>query len=249
MGDAPTPRAASRMEGGTDIRAARPAIMMVGRVMSVKTNPPTRGTERGNPNALANDFVYPDPGALVIFPDNHDMSRIFTQLDEDYGLYKIAMAYVLTMRGAPQIYYGTEILMANPGTDSHGIIRSDFPGGWQGDLKNAFTGAGLGETERDAQAYVRTLLKWRQNKVVIHTGELTHFRPRDGIYVYFRHNENESVMVILNKNDDPSRLQLERFEERLKGYTKARDVVENTLFTLDDELQVAGRSALVLELR
>ena len=199
--------------------------------------------------ALANDFIYPDPGALVIFPDNHDMSRIFTQVDEDYGLFKIAMAYVLSMRGAPQIYYGTEILMANPGTDSHGIIRSDFPGGWQGDAKNAFTGEGLTEAEREAQAYVRTLLKWRLNKDVIHTGKVTHFRPQDGTYVYFRHNENESVMVVLNKNQDSTTLKLDRFEERLKGFNEARDVLNGSIVTLDGELMIPPRSAMVLELR
>jgi glycosidase len=199
--------------------------------------------------ALANDFVYPDPDALVIFPDNHDMSRIFTQVDEDYGLFKIAMAYVLSMRGAPQIYYGTEILMANPGTDSHGVIRSDFPGGWQGDAKNAFTGEGLDGAEREAQAYVRTLLKWRLNKDVIHNGKVTHFRPQDGTYVYFRHNENESIMVVLNKNQDSTPLKLDRFEERLKGFTEARDVLNDSMVTLDGELMIPSRSAMVLELR
>jgi len=199
--------------------------------------------------ALANDFVYPDPGALVIFPDNHDMSRIFTQMNEDYGLFKIAMAYVLTMRGTPQIYYGTEILMANPGTDSHGIIRSDFPGGWQGDTKNSFTGEGLNAAEREAQEYVRTLLKWRLNKNVIHTGKVTHFRPQDGTYVYFRYDENETVMVILNKNKDVTPLMLDRFEERLKGFTEARDVLNDVMVALGGQLMIPARSAMVLELR
>jgi glycosidase len=77
--------------------------------------------------ALANDFVYPSPGDLVVFPDNHDMSRIFTQLGGDYDLFRMAIAHTLVVRGVPQIYYGTEILMANPETDDHGLIRSDFP--------------------------------------------------------------------------------------------------------------------------
>ena len=82
---------------------------------------------------LGSDYHYADPSELVIFPDNHDMSRIYTQINEDYGLYRMAIAYILTMRGTPQLYYGTEILMHNRGTDSHGVIRSDFPGGWSGD--------------------------------------------------------------------------------------------------------------------
>jgi glycosidase len=199
--------------------------------------------------ALANDFVYPDPNALVIFPDNHDMSRIFTQLDEDYSLFRMAMAYVLTMRGVPHIYYGTEILMANPGTTDHGIIRSDFPGGWEGDSKNAFTGDGLSEREREAQQYLRTLLKWRQDKEVIHSGKVTHFRPEDGTYVYFRHDEDESVMVVLNKNAKEKDLDLTRFSERLEGYSEAWNVISGSVMTLDENLTLPARSALVLELR
>jgi glycosidase len=199
--------------------------------------------------ALANDFVYPDPNALVIFPDNHDMSRIFTQLDEDYSLFRMAMAYVLTMRGVPHIYYGTEILMANPGTTDHGIIRSDFPGGWEGDGKNAFTGDGLSAREREAQQYLRTLLKWRQDKEVIHSGNVTHFRPDDGTYVYFRHDEDETVMVVLNKNAREKDLDLSRFSERLEGYSEAWNVISGSVMTLDENLTLPARSALVLELR
>jgi glycosidase len=199
--------------------------------------------------ALANDFVYPDPAALVIFPDNHDMSRIFTQLDEDYGLFQMAMAYVLTMRGAPQIYYGTEILMTNPGTTDHGVMRSDFPGGWEGDSRNGFTGNGLSDREQEAQQYLRTLLKWRQDKEVIHSGKLTHFRPEDGTYVYFRHDEESSVMVVLNKNNVETGLDLSRFSERLEGYGEARNVISGSVMTLDKNLTLPARSALVLELR
>jgi glycosidase len=199
--------------------------------------------------ALANDFVYPDPAALVIFPDNHDMSRIFSQLGEDYDLYRMAMAYVLTMRGVPQIYYGTEILMANPGTQAHGVIRSDFPGGWAGDARNADTGAGLTAREREAQAFVRTLLEWRRDKHVIHGGALTHFVPRDGTYVYFRHDAGASVMVVLNKNEEEFTLELERFRERLAGFREGRDVISGNVHALGEALELPPRSVLVLELR
>ena len=199
--------------------------------------------------ALANDFIYPDPAALVIFPDNHDMSRIYTQLGEDYDLFRMAMAYVLTMRGAPQIYYGTEILMANPGTEDHGTIRSDFPGGWAGDHVNAFTGAGLNEQQLEAQAFLKTLLTWRRDKDVIHSGQLTHFVPEDGTYVYFRHDADESVMVVLNKNAEETELDLSRFNERLKGYEKALNVISGKTLQLGSTLKLPARSVLVLELR
>ena len=198
--------------------------------------------------ALANDFIYPDPSALVIFPDNHDMSRIYTQLEEDYDLYRMALAYVLTMRGAPQIYYGTEILMANPGTEGHGVIRSDFPGGWEGDRKNAFTGEGLSDKELAAQNFVQTLLTWRRDKEVIHSGRLTHFVPEDGTYVYFRHDDSDSVMVVLNKNTEEVQLDLLRFDERLEGYQKASDVITGESMQLGGALTLPARSVRVLEL-
>jgi len=198
--------------------------------------------------ALANDFIYPDPGAMVIFPDNHDMSRIYTQLEEDDDLFQMAIAYTLTMRGTPQVYYGTEILMSNPGTEGHGVIRSDFPGGWAGDQKNAFTGEGLSERELEAKAFMKNLLTWRRDKDVIHSGQLTHFVPEGGTYVYFRHNADESVMVILNKNTSDTELQLARFSERLQGYQTARDVIRNEELQLGASLHMPARSVRVLEL-
>lgn len=198
--------------------------------------------------ALANDFVYPDPSALVVFPDNHDMSRIYTQLGEDYALYQMALAYTLTMRGIPQIYYGTEVLMSNPGTDSHGVIRSDFPGGWAGDRKNAFEGKGLTKREFEAQTFVKTLLNWRRDKDVIHSGQLTHFVPENGTYVYFRHDADESVMVILNKNEEQTELELARFNERLAGYDRALDVISSEQQALGSSLILPPRSVKILEL-
>ncbi|MFT7606218.1 MAG: glycosidase, partial [Saprospiraceae bacterium] len=119
---------------------------------------------------LAQDFVYAAPEELVVFPDNHDMSRIFTQLNEDYDKLKNAIAYILTVRGVPQFYYGTEILMTNPGTGDHGIIRSDFPGGWEGDTINAFNNIGLTTQQMDAHAFFKKLLNWRKTATVVHHG-------------------------------------------------------------------------------
>lgn len=133
---------------------------------------------------LSNDFLYVDPFKHVIFPDNHDMSRIYSQLGEDYNLYKLAMVYFTTIRGTPQFYYGTEVLMSNMGDNSHGNIRSDFPGGWQGDKINGFSGKGLTGKQLEAQTFIKKLLNWRKNSKVIHQGKLMHFVPIDGVYVY-----------------------------------------------------------------
>lgn len=197
---------------------------------------------------LGNDFLYPDPFRLVIFADNHDMSRIYTQLGEDPDLYRMAMVYLLTMRGVPQIYYGTEILMSHPGTDSHGEIRSDFPGGWPDDAVNAFTGAGLGAAEREAQAFVRKLLRWRRTAGAVHGGKLMQFVPVGNVYAYFRYDEDDVVMVVYNLDAETQVLDTSRFTERLGQRPAATDVISGKRFNLSRELVLESRSVLLLEL-
>jgi glycosidase len=149
----------------------------------------------------------------------------------------------------PQIYYGTEILMTSPVKRVDGVIRSDFPGGWAGDAANAVSGEGLTAAQREAQAFLRTLLHWRREKDVIHSGALTHFRPENGTYVYFRHDADDSVMVALNKNTASVALELDRFAERLQGFRAARDVISGAELTLGETLELPPRSVRVLELK
>ncbi|MDF2179030.1 glycoside hydrolase family 13 protein [Aliiglaciecola sp. CAU 1673] len=196
---------------------------------------------------LANDFVYGDPYALVIMPDNHDMSRIFTQLNEDPALWKMAMVLFATTRGTPQFFYGTEILMSHPGTDAHGAIRTDFPGGWPGDKVNAFSGKGLTTAQQDAQAFMRKLLNWRKTASAVHSGKLTHFAPSDGHYVYFRHTDKQMVMVVLNKDDKPLNFAPQRYAEVLGERRKGRDVLSGQAVDLQ-ALSVAPKSAIIIDL-
>ena len=136
--------------------------------------------------SLANDYMYGTPNNIMIFPDNHDMDRIFTQLDEDFDLWKMAMSMYFPMRGTFQRYYGTDILMTHTGSSDHGDIRADFPGGWKGDTINAFTGEGLSPEQLEAQEWIRTLAKLRRNSCALNSGELLHYIPKDEVYVYFR---------------------------------------------------------------
>ena len=119
-------------------------------------------------HAMANDFLYPNPDKLLLLVDNHDMSRIFAQLDERLDRFEMAMIYLFTTRGTPQLFYGTEILMSNPDNADHGVIRSDFPGGWAGDKVNAFTGQGLGDVQHRVHQFLTKLLNWRKNAPAIH---------------------------------------------------------------------------------
>lgn len=197
---------------------------------------------------LANDFLYADPNNLVTFPDNHDMSRIFTQLNEDVALTKIAIAYILTIRGIPQIYYGTEILAANPNSDSHGEIRSDFPGGWKGDKVNAFTGEGLTKDQKNVQNFTKKLLNYRKNNPVLHNSKLKHFAPKDGIYVYFRYNKDKTIMVVINKNDKEIVLDTERFSEVINGKNMGKNILTGKNITINPTMKLVAKSVTILEL-
>jgi len=199
--------------------------------------------------AMANDFLYPNSNDLVVFPDNHDMSRFYTQLGENIDLLKMGVAYYATTRGIPQIFYGTEILMANPGTEEHGVIRSDFPGGWAGDQVNAFTGAGLSAKQKDAQDYFRKVLNWRKTNQVVQSGALKHFVPENGIYVYFRYNQSGKVMVVLNKNQEAKALDTARFGEVMAGCTSGKDIISGASITDLSSVKVPAMSDMIIELK
>ena len=196
---------------------------------------------------LANDFSYANPSKIMIFPDNHDMSRIFTQLNEDVVNTKMALGYLLALPRIAQIYYGTEILMndtAKPG--DHGLIRTDFPGGWKGDKVNAFTGKGLSKEQLEMQSYLKKVLNYRKNSEAIHKGKTIHFAPDNGVYVLFRMLDNEVVTVILNKNEKPFELDLMRFEEiGLQGKT-VKNVISEEEFTWFNTLKLNSKGITIL---
>ncbi len=197
---------------------------------------------------LGHDFLYPDPFNLMIFPDNHDMSRIYTQLDENYDRYRMAMVFYLTMRGTPQIYYGTEVLLSHPGTSSHGALRMEFPGGWTDHPVNAFTGEGLDDRAREAQSFVRKLANWRKNADVIHSGKLMQFTPMGNVWVYFRYDDDDTVMVAFNRGDEARSIETERFRERLDVAATAVDVLSGEAYDLSSQFDIGPQSVLLLEI-
>lgn len=199
--------------------------------------------------ALANDFQYPHPEKLVVFPDNHDMSRFYTQLGENADLVKLGLVYYATTRGIPQVFYGTEILMFNRGPKDDGIIRSDFPGGWVGDSVNAFTGAGLTAKQKETQDFVSKVLNWRKTSEAVHSGELKHFVPENNIYVYFRYNQNEKVMVVLNKNNSEKTIDTGRFNEVMANCTSGKEIISGETITGLKNLKVPAMSAMISELK
>jgi len=194
---------------------------------------------------IANDFVFGDSYNLVVFADNHDMKRIYSQLNHDIDLYKMAMSIILTTRGIPQIYYGTEIIMKS--TDDHGELRKDFPGGWEGDEVNAFTGKLLNIDQAEAQRFLKTLLNWRKNTLSITKGRLIHYPPKDGVYVYFRIYGDELAMVLVNNNQEPKNINIKRFDEILGKRQRAKSVINSLDYDLRKNISMKEKSTLILE--
>ena len=199
---------------------------------------------------LSQDFLYPDPFRNVIFLDNHDLTRFFTQTGMRLDIYKMALSFILTTRGIPQFYYGTEIVMEGDKNRGDRFLRGDFPGGWQGDIKNAFTGKELTATEKEAFDFTKKMLNWRKDKEVIHSGKLKQFIPENGLYVYSRYNEKESVLVILNNNEKESvTIKRDRYAEVLEGFTNGYDIISG--YNVNDltSFKIGPKTAMILELK
>lgn len=199
--------------------------------------------------ALANDFAYANPNQMLLFGDNHDMDRLFTQLNEDTALMKMAITYLLTMRGIPQFLYGTEILASNSRhPNDHGHIRIDFPGGWAGDSVNAFTGKGLTPAQQNMQQFMRQMLHWREQHPAITSGKTLHFAPFDGMYIYFRYLPEDTLMVVMNRNEKEMRLDTRRFAEILPRQGIATPLFSKEKIPLNQPLSLPPKTAVVFEI-
>ncbi len=200
-------------------------------------------------DVLSQDFSYADPSNIVVFADNHDVNRYLDTQKNDIRKLKMAMAFVLTTRGIPELYYGTEVLMTSGDYNGDGNKRKDFPGGWFGDDRNAFIPEGRTNNENDMYNYLHKLLEWRKKQDVIHTGKFLHFIPRDGIYTYFRYNEKEAVMVIMNNNEETKTIETGRYDEVLKKYKSGTDIITGTPVEDLAKLIVPGKTAMIVELK
>lgn len=199
---------------------------------------------------LCYDFVYPDIRNVLRFLENHDTDRFLRENPADLNAYKQGLALLLTIPGTPQLYYGQELLMHGtknrPGGD--GNIRLDVPGGWPGDTQNWFSREGRSDLQNEAWDYLQKLLKWRKGKKVISEGQMTHFQPQQGVYVYERKLGDECVIVIMNGANQEVKLPLQRYSEILRGKTSGRDVITKKMIPLNEELTLQTKEVFILEM-
>jgi glycosidase len=199
-------------------------------------------------NTLSNDFLYQDPTRNVILLDNHDMTRWFSQNGEELAAQKMGLEWLLTERGIPQLYYGTEICMK--GIDNpDGWVRLDFPGGWPGDKKNGFTGEGLTPDEKDVQRLVRTLGQFRLHSSALRTGKMMQYIPEKTLYVYFRYDDRQTVLCAMNTGNRPVDIDFRRFAERTGSFSEGVDVLTGERHPLAQRASIPGRTMWVMELK
>jgi len=195
---------------------------------------------------LSNDFQYGDPYNLVVFAGNHDMKRIYSELNENMDLYKMAMTFISTVRGIPQIYYGTEIAMTS--TEDHGQLRKDFPGGWPNDRVNAFNDIALKPHQLEAKLFLKKLLNWRKNSKAITKGDMIHYPVENGIYLYFRTYENDLVMVAMNNKERKMHIDSQRFYEVIKDRKSGKDIFNDKIYKLSKKITIPAKTVIVLEI-
>lgn len=196
---------------------------------------------------LSQDFVYKNPMKQVIFLDNHDKTRFFSEVGEDFQKYKMGIAWLLTGRGIPQLYYGTEVLMKGV-SNPDGWVRLDFPGGWAGDAQNKFEQGGRTQQENEAFNYVKTLANFRKNSSAITIGHLMQYVPEDGVYVYFRYDDKQTVMCILNSNNADKEINTSRFSERTNKFNQGKDVVNGNIISLTGKIKCPAKTLQVFDL-
>ncbi len=196
---------------------------------------------------LSQDIVYADPMNLLVFLDNHDTSRFYkVPPTGDLNRFKQALAFLLTVRGIPQIYYGTEILMAADKSEGDGALRRDFPGGWAGDKQNAFTPSGRTLLQNEAYTYVSKLLNWRKGNDAIGKGSFKHFITQNEVYVYERKYGNHSVVVFLNGSEADRTVDLSPYQEVLPA-RRAYDLLDGRHVELQGSVSLKGKGVLILE--
>ena len=202
-------------------------------------------------NSFTNDFLYPNVNNMFVFLENHDTERWNEIFKSNPSYYKLGLTLISTVRGIPQVYYGSEIGMRgdkNNGGDAE--IRKDFPGGWKSDQQNAFTNEGRTAEQKMYHDFTAKVFNWRKNKEVIHSGKTKHYMPEKNVYVYFRYNENESVMVILNANEEKQTFKLDRFAESLQGINTGKEIISDKVLPINSkgEISIDGKSTMIIEL-
>ena len=196
---------------------------------------------------LAQDYLYKDPTRNVLFLDNHDIARFFSVVNENVDKYKSSLSWLFTCRGIPQLYYASELATPGITSPSDGYVRLDFPGGWEGDKVNKFDASGRTATDNDIWNHISALANYRKKSSALTTGKMMQYVPQDGVYVYFRFDAKQTVMVVMNTAKTDKVISFGDYEERTKGFTQYTNVVTKEKSATRD-FTLGSYKTVVLEL-
>ena len=198
---------------------------------------------------LTQDYLYPDPSKNVIFLDNHDISRLYSTFEGDMIKLKSSLAMLMTLRGIPCIYYGTEAGLEGAGGAFGEAGRVDFPGGFAGDQTNLFTDRDRNEVQRELFNYIKSMANYRKDSEALTTGTLKQYVPQDGVYVYFRSAGEERIMVVFNGNSEAKSMpDLGIYRESLGAFTTGRLLSDGMREVDLEHLKLKGKETLVIKL-
>ena len=197
-------------------------------------------------NSLCYDYLYKDPSHVMAFIENHDTDRFLGETQDTLAL-KQALALLLTVKRIPQLYYGTEVLMNGTKQVTDGNVRKDFPGGFPGDTRSAFTTEGRTKAENDMFRWTARLLHWRQGNEVITKGKQTQFIPQNGVYVVARSYNGKNVMTVINGTSKAATMQAERYAEIIGDAQEATNILTGHKINISKDVKLAPRGVMVLE--
>ena len=197
---------------------------------------------------LAQDYLYKDPTRNVLFLDNHDVARFFSVINEDVNKYKSSLSWLFTCRGIPQLYYTSEFATTGTTSPNDGHVRLDFPGGWEGDQTNKFDASGRTEKDNAIWNHVYTLANYRKNSSALTTGKMKQFVPDDGVYVYFRYDDKQAVMVVMNTSKKDKTISFNNYKEMTGGFTKYTNILTKERSTALNDFNLGSYQTVVLEL-
>ncbi len=196
---------------------------------------------------LAQDFVYKNPSRNVVFLDNHDMNRFFSEIGENIAKYKMSLGWLLTTRGIPQLYYGDELATTGFTSPNDGYVRLDFEGGWEGDKQNKFINEGRNEKEKDVFNYIKKLANFRKTSKALQLGKLIQYVPEDAVYTYFRVYKNQMVMVLMNTGKNNIEISVNRFDEQLNGKKTCKNVLTDVQQNISNNISLNSNEILIME--
>ena len=197
-------------------------------------------------NSLCYDYLYKDPSHVMAFIENHDTDRFLGETQDTLAL-KQALALLLTVNRIPQLYYGTEVLMNGTKQVTDGNVRKDFPGGFPGDTRSAFTTEGRTKAENDMFRWTARLLHWRQGNEVITKGKQTQFIPQNGVYVVARSYNGKNVMTVINGTSKAATMKAERYAEIIGDAQEATNILTGHKINIIKDVKLAPRGVMVLE--